>query len=522
MDTPLTVYLTLVTASGSLNFLLGLYAYAKRHELVAARTLVAITILQGIYIFAFAFELSGDNLEVIKRWITVEYIGIAYTPVVGLLLVLQYTSRTPPRAALYLLFLIPTVTLLLVATNDWHHLFYKSVYFRPGAYTPLVDVQYSYWYIVHGAYTFSCLLVGIVLLLKQWRGTKRTYKGQLVALLGGQLIPIVTTFLYVIGKTPYGMDLIPFVLSLTTALYIWAMRSTGLMTISPIAKEHIVESMREGVIVLDLKDRLIDYNAAVRTMFPGQWQIAIGKPMAELWQDLIGLKGPLPGARPNGSEGMQEMKRPDARTGACHYYQVRYSAIRNRSGDTVGKLLMFIDITELKQLQEKLKVQAYYDGLTGIFNRTQFILRARGLLQRHRTRGMAASVVLFDIDCFKEVNDTYGHETGDRVIQHVVSVSRRFVTGDMLLARYGGEEFVLLLPEMELGDAAAYVEGLRASLAAESFQAPDGPLSVTASFGVAALSPDCESIEQLLRHADAALYEAKRAGRNKVSQWRQP
>ncbi|MCU6708768.1 diguanylate cyclase [Paenibacillus sp. J5C_2022] len=522
MDTQLAVYLTLVTASGSINFLLGLYAYAKRHELVAARTLVAITILQGIYIFAFAFELSGDTLDVIKRWITVEYIGIAYTPVVGLLLVLQYTSRMLPRAALYSLFLIPTVTLLLVASNDWHHIFYKSVYFRPGTSTPLVDVQYGYWYIVHGAYTFSCLLVGIVLLLKQWRGTKRTYKGQLVALLGGQLIPIVTTFLYVIGKSPYGMDLVPFVLSLTTALYIWAMRSSGLMTISPIAKEHIVESMREGVIVLDLKGRLIDYNAAVRAMFPGQWQIAIGKPMAGLWQELIGMKAPLPGTLSDTSNDMQEMTRLDARTGDCHYYQVRFSGIRNRSGNSVGKLLMFIDITELKQLQEKLRVQAYYDGLTGIFNRTQFILHARELLEKHGGRGMAASVVLFDIDRFKEVNDTYGHETGDRVIQHVVTVCQRFVTGDSMLARYGGEEFVLLLPGMALREAADYAEQLRAALSAEPFQAPDGLRSVTASFGVAALSPDCDTIEQLLRHADAALYEAKRAGRNKVSEGRQP
>jgi diguanylate cyclase (GGDEF)-like protein len=202
----------------------------------------------------------------------------------------------------------------------------------------------------------------------------------------------------------------------------------------------------------------------------------------------------------------------------CRCYQVRSSVVRHRSGEQAGSLLMLIDVTELKRLQRDLEHMAYYDGLTQIYNRTHFIHQARELLKESRTGGHSFSVVLFDIDHFKQINDSFGHETGDRVIVHVVSVCKRILGENTLFGRYGGEEFVIALPSASLEEAAGLAERLRAALEAEPLTTADGEVAVTSSFGAAqAAEPGRDTLESLLHAADEALYVSKRGGRNRVS-----
>jgi diguanylate cyclase (GGDEF)-like protein len=167
-------------------------------------------------------------------------------------------------------------------------------------------------------------------------------------------------------------------------------------------------------------------------------------------------------------------------------------------------------------LHEDARRMSLTDGLTGLWNRRQFELRAGQELERGTSFGEPFAVVLIDLDDFKSVNDTHGHPTGDAVL---VEAANRLVTHTRdvdLVARYGGEEFVLLLPQTDGRGAARVAENVRAQLAATPIDTGAGPLRVTLSAGVASHPEDGASVPDLLAAADAALYRAKAAGKNRV------
>ncbi|WP_312409955.1 PleD family two-component system response regulator [Shinella sp.] len=161
---------------------------------------------------------------------------------------------------------------------------------------------------------------------------------------------------------------------------------------------------------------------------------------------------------------------------------------------------------------------AVTDGLTGLHNRRYLDNHLKLLIDRATARGRALSVCITDIDRFKLVNDTYGHDAGDVVLREFASRVRSAVRGADLACRYGGEEFVLVMPDTTPEMAAGVAERLRAIVESEPFQIPgkDIALSVTASLGIAAMLPDGDTPDALLKRADTALYEAKRSGRNRV------
>jgi len=512
MDSLLTTYITLVCVSGVFNVFLCIYAFSKKSEIPGANTFIVYTAALSIYCFGYAFGLAGDTLWQVKLWTTVEYIGMPFSAPLGLLLVLNYLGRKVSGKAAAAMFVIPAISLIMVATNDYHHLFYKSMQLMEGMPAALVRIEIGEWYIVHGIYTFSCLLASVVMLLRRWNQTRKTYRLQLATLICGQLIPMTAAFLYLLGVAPGGLDPVPIVMCITSALYIWAMVSVKMLTVVPIAKETIFESMGEGVIVLDPEERLIDFNRAAAIMIPALHPSLFGNTLDEVWKGLTGSPFPVV-LHP---EGIQEELAWTAE-GEQRCYQIRSSVVRHRNGEKAGSLFMLIDVTELKRLQRNLEHLAFYDGLTQIYNRTQFIARSREMMKECREMGLSFSVVLFDIDHFKNVNDSFGHDTGDKLIVHVVTVCKRLLTGDMLFGRYGGEEFVLALPSATLREAAELAERLRAALEAEPLPTASGPIVVTSSFGAAQATDLVDTLESLLHAADEALYVAKRGGRNRVS-----
>ena len=161
------------------------------------------------------------------------------------------------------------------------------------------------------------------------------------------------------------------------------------------------------------------------------------------------------------------------------------------------------------------------DALTGAYNRRHLMEQLPREVERCRRYRHPLAVVLCDIDHFKRVNDSFGHGVGDAVLQLFVERIRLLTRGTSdWVARYGGEEFVIVLPETPLQGGLTAAEKIRAAFAAAPLSTPGGDLSITASFGVAAI--DCEdssleiSPDRLMRCADECLYDAKQKGRNRV------
>jgi diguanylate cyclase (GGDEF)-like protein len=169
------------------------------------------------------------------------------------------------------------------------------------------------------------------------------------------------------------------------------------------------------------------------------------------------------------------------------------------------------------RLQERLRRQALRDPLTGLYNRRYLEDQFKRELRRAERRGSAVSVLMLDLDHFKQINDTYGHTGGDRVLVAVADLMRRHVRGEDIVTRYGGEEFAILLVDASLEDALRVGEILRSAVQMLSVSVQGVEVEgLGVSIGVAA-HPECgRAVEELLAAADRALYRAKALGRNRV------
>jgi two-component system, cell cycle response regulator len=161
---------------------------------------------------------------------------------------------------------------------------------------------------------------------------------------------------------------------------------------------------------------------------------------------------------------------------------------------------------------------AITDPLTGLFNRRYMESHLSTLLEQAASRGKPLAVLVIDIDYFKSINDSHGHDAGDDVLRDFALRIKRSIRGIDLACRLGGEEFVVVMPETDMAVAAMVAERLRRRIAAESFAIQKGSrtIPVTISIGIAALRGRDDNAASLLKRADQALYRAKRDGRNRV------
>ena len=171
------------------------------------------------------------------------------------------------------------------------------------------------------------------------------------------------------------------------------------------------------------------------------------------------------------------------------------------------------------RLHQQLSLLAITDSLTGIFNRRHFFEMAEFGFQEALRYGRPFSVLMFDLDMFKHVNDKYGHSKGDDILWTVAQRCSATVRQTDILGRYGGEEFVAVLPQTGSRKASALADRLRQVISSSPIATENGSLTVTASFGVSSLTTDVKDLMQLLNRADAALYQAKQSGRNRVCIW---
>ena len=176
-------------------------------------------------------------------------------------------------------------------------------------------------------------------------------------------------------------------------------------------------------------------------------------------------------------------------------------------------LLFGLMLAHIKSLSTQLRNIAYTDSLTKIYNRLHFAHFLDAEIDKVKRYGGKFSIIFFDLDHFKKVNDNYGHLIGDDVLACVTEIVSKANRSADIFARYGGEEFIILTPETNLSGALIHAERLRNDIEKYKF---DTVGHVTSSFGVAEFNAKTDSIETILERADKALYLAKEYGRNRV------
>jgi len=204
------------------------------------------------------------------------------------------------------------------------------------------------------------------------------------------------------------------------------------------------------------------------------------------------------------------------RDGSQFPVDLSVTPLKGPQGDVVGYVAAAADITTRKRVEETLRTLATVDGLTEILNRRSFMESAgRALSRAHRDK-LPASVLMLDVDRFKAVNDTYGHESGDRALCFIAATGRAVLRTHDIFGRYGGEEFAVLLPDADISTALTVAERLRRRVAAAPVIIKGGEVRVTISIGVTSYCGGEDTLEDMLRRADKSLYVAKENGRNRV------
>jgi diguanylate cyclase (GGDEF)-like protein len=281
-----------------------------------------------------------------------------------------------------------------------------------------------------------------------------------------------------------------------------------------------LEYVDEGVVLLDSELRARFMNAAsrrighLRQRAPDEWPLyselidevaanrAYAGPEAELAAQVAARKALIASGDPT----PVEMRMADG-----EIYRFRCAALPDG-----GRMLLYSDITDLVRQTEQLEKLAITDDLTGLYNRRHFLHLAEAEWSRFSRHGRPMALLMLDIDCFKSVNDRFGHDAGDQVIVGLAAACREGRRVSDVVGRVGGEEFAILLPETAADAALGVAERLRERVATSAFFPAATGLRVTVSIGAAAARPELGGIAALMKEADQALYEAKRQGRNRV------
>lgn len=287
--------------------------------------------------------------------------------------------------------------------------------------------------------------------------------------------------------------------------------------VSPeISAEQLLNLLGDGVIDID-RDGLVTFlNPAAAQLIGIEAEQAIGLPVANFFQ--------VQKQRPIDSGLIQQcllqkkvigpFKQQQIKTADNQLLSVDYSIIPL---DTKTVALIFHDLTHIQQNGYSLLHQINYDPLTNLPNR-ETIQQSLGYLHElHQTENKPYTVLLLDLDRFKLINDSYGHSNGDLLLQHIASQLKHMVKQREHVGRWGGEEFLCILPNTDFDAGLEIAEQLRQRIAGFSINIRQREIFTSTSIGVASFPKDGNEVADILKVADAALYEAKRGGRNKVA-----
>lgn len=487
--------------------------YAWRYRATRGSQMFAVFMSSmTVYVLGYSLELASLDLPTMLFWSKIGYLGIYSFPNLFLLFVLQYTGREKwiTRRNILLLFLIPSLLLIAKFTDDIFHLVYSSTWVDTTGLIPLLGFSRGPIYLF-ALYSSIPVSLGILLLWQKRQNTPPIYREQATLMAVSAITPLLVFIIYMSGYQPIPelkyLDLNAFMYTLWGIGVGWAMFRYRLFKLAPIARDALIEHLNDGVFVFDDQARLVDANPVAMKIL-GWTRAPIGQYAGQVfstWQDL------RDGCQIDGMVDPVKIEVQHVAAGKSMFFDMNITALRDGMGRNIGRLIVIHDITERKQLEEKLRELSLVDELTGLSNRRGFYVLAAQFIQMAKRMDLKVAVIFADLDGMKMINDTFGHAEGDQALVDTANLLRSTSRASDILARLGGDEFVVLAIETEDNLADVILERLTCQL--EKFNVQENriyPISV--SFGMAHCFPEQpNALDELMKEADKAMYEQKQA-----------
>jgi diguanylate cyclase (GGDEF)-like protein/PAS domain S-box-containing protein len=288
-----------------------------------------------------------------------------------------------------------------------------------------------------------------------------------------------------------------------------------------------LQSIGDAVISTDADGRIEYINPVAETLTAWSLDEARGRPIGDVL-NLVNeitrepIENPLMCALGRGEAGAPaDHSVLITRSGQEVAIQESAAPICDRQGRVIGAVIVFHDVTKERRLKRALSYQASHDALTGLINRREFDNRLHAAVQSAQRGEGAYALLYIDLDNFKVVNDTCGHQAGDRLLRDVTGLLQTRVRASDTIARLGGDEFGVLLEDCTLEQATRIAEGVRQAIRDYRFMWGASTLSVGASVGVVQIKPDTPNVASIMSAADIACYAAKDEGRNRIHVYEQ-
>lgn len=318
---------------------IGLYTW-RRRDRAGLMWLAIMMWAIAIWTFGYGMELASADLSAVRLWLRIEYSGIVAIPVTWLCFVSEYTGHWPRMkwTTLALLSIVPAVTLLLHWTNHLHHLYYSHIQISSVAGFSLVALTRGPAYWVFIAYSYLLFAAGLTLMVRFRLSARGLYRTQANAIVAGAAAPWLANMAYLVGMRPFRyVDLTPLAFNITVAVAAWGIFRARFLDIVPVAREKVVETMGEAILVLDKRLRLLDINPAGARLLGLSNGQAIGQPLDTAlggWSELL--------RQIRSGETNAQVTSPDGQS----TFDVRISPLLGVHDEVEGQLVVLLDITE--------------------------------------------------------------------------------------------------------------------------------------------------------------------------------
>jgi PAS domain S-box-containing protein len=346
-----TFYVVLLLATTGVLATLALYAWYRR-TVPGAVPFVWLALAVAEWTLTYALELNGGDISTKVFWARLQYLGIAGMPLAWLAFTLRYTGKGAwlTRGWLALLLTEALLTLLLVFTNQRHGLIWSRIDVAANGQFLALDLTHGPWFWVHVAFSYGLMLLGSIVLVRGIVRSPNLYRRQAAALLFSAAAPWVGNALYVFRLNPlHPLDLTPLAFALSALAVGWSLLRFRLLDLVPVAYGAVVAGMRDGFIVLDGHNRVVDLNQSAERILGQHLPAALGQPAEQL---LVGLPDLL-ACLHNMTEAPIEITLGD--DAARRDYEVHVAPLRDQHGLLNGRLLILHDVTERKQAEAALQ-----------------------------------------------------------------------------------------------------------------------------------------------------------------------